>query len=456
MSGQELTHPSRENETITDVLYGVDNVIDVELGFFANSKKRIDTCMNYTQPSFAVILEPIKEAFLDAKNRGVKLRYLTEITHYNVAASKELMTIVDEVRHLDRIKGNFMLSEKEYLAPVILFEKGKVASDIICSNVKEILDQHHYMFDTLWNKAISAQRRIKELDEGITPIRTRILYDQDEIIKEIKRKNNSANKLSICSAFGGMQMSYDLLFDSYEKVIAKYRKGESEGIRWIINIDKESIPLVKTFLEAGISIKHIKNIQPINFGVSDKEVAITIEQMEGGKLSRGFLISNDPVYTIRLNSVFEELWKNGIDAEDRIRDIEVGAEWANVEVIRISSSPRQVVKSHEVTVVLTALADNEMMKILDSAMNQSKSVNEILKETSIPHSTGFRKLKWLLNEGLIMLDKIIITPDGKKFSLYHTTLKSISVKYEDANVVVKAEPNFAITKKSIMKFFSLD
>jgi two-component system, OmpR family, sensor histidine kinase VicK len=110
MSGQELTHPSRENETITDVLYGVDNVIDVELGFFANSKKRIDTCMNYTQPSFAVILEPIKEAFLDAKNRGVKLRYLTEITHYNVAASKELMTIVDEVRHLDGIKGNFKLS----------------------------------------------------------------------------------------------------------------------------------------------------------------------------------------------------------------------------------------------------------------------------------------------------------------------------------------------------------
>lgn len=38
---------------------------------------------------------------------------------------------------------------------------------------------------------------------------------------------------------------------------------------------------------------------------------------------------------------------------------------------------------------------------------------------------------FLLNEGLIMLDKIIITPDGKKFSLHHTTLKSINVKYED-------------------------
>jgi two-component system, OmpR family, sensor histidine kinase VicK len=35
----------------------------------------------------------------------VKLRYLTEITHDNIAACKELMTIVDELRHLDGIKG---------------------------------------------------------------------------------------------------------------------------------------------------------------------------------------------------------------------------------------------------------------------------------------------------------------------------------------------------------------
>jgi len=118
--------------------------------------------------------------------------------------------------------------------------------------------------------------------------------------------------------------------------------------------------------------------------------------------------------------------------------------------------PSQIVKSREVRVVLTALADNEMMKILDSAMDQSKSANEILKETNISHTTGFRKIKWLLNEGLIVLDKIVITPDGKKFSLYHSTLKSISVKYEDTNVVVEAEPNFAIAKKWIMKFFSLD
>ncbi len=334
-----------ENERKTYVLYGVDKVIDAELEFFANSKTKIDTCMNYTRPSLAVMLEPIKKAFLDAKGRAVKLRYLTEITHDNIAACKELMTIVNELRHLDGIKGNFMVSETEYLAPVILFEKGKIATQIICSNVKEILDQHQYMFDTLWNKATSAQQRIREIDEGIEPVKIRILYEQAEIIKEIKRKNNSAAKLSICTGFGGMQMSYHYLFDSYKSVVDKHQKeggGEGDGLRWITNVNEESLNLVKIFLDSGIQIRHIKNMLPISFGVSDKEVAITIERMEGGKMSQSFLISNDPLYTIHFNSVFEELWKNGIDAADRIRDIEVGAEWADVEVIPMSSRAKDL------------------------------------------------------------------------------------------------------------------
>ena len=317
--------------------------------------------MNYTRPSLAVILEPIKKAFLDARARGVKLRYLTEITHDNIAACKELMTIVDELRHLDGIRGNFMVSETEYRAPVILFEKGKIASQIICSNVKEIVDQHQYMFDTLWNKAISAQQRIKEIEEGIEPIKTKILDDEHEIINEIRRLNNSASRLSVCSAFGGMQMSYKYFFDTYKKVV------EDEGMRCIVNIDKkDSIDLIKVFLNAGIQVRHVKNMPPMNFGVSDKEVAITIEKMEGGKMSQSFLISNDPLYTIHFNSVFEELWKNGIDAEDRIRDIEVGAEWADVEVIPMSSRARDLylnlVKKAEKEVIIMFPTTNAFIR----------------------------------------------------------------------------------------------
>jgi two-component system, OmpR family, sensor histidine kinase VicK len=78
----------------------------------------------------------LKNAFLDAKNRGVKLHYVTEITKDNLPYCKQLMVMVDELRHLDGIKGNLYVSESGYLAPATAHERGKSASQIIYSNVK--------------------------------------------------------------------------------------------------------------------------------------------------------------------------------------------------------------------------------------------------------------------------------------------------------------------------------
>ena len=63
-----------------------------------------------------------------------------------------------------------MISESEYLAPVILEEEGKIASQPIYSNVDEIVKQQQYMFETLWSKAIPSEKRIREIEEGVRPI----------------------------------------------------------------------------------------------------------------------------------------------------------------------------------------------------------------------------------------------------------------------------------------------
>jgi len=320
----------------TEVYYGAQNVVDAELRFFFKSKRRIDTCMNSTRPSLAIGIESIKKSFVDAKSRGVKLRYLTEITKDNIDYCKELMKIVDEFKHLEGIRSNFMLSESEYLAPVVSNDDvGKTASEIIYSNIRSFVDQQQYFFDMLWNKAIPAEQKIRESEEGIELVRTRIIENQQEIIAQIRNLNNAANKLSICTSFGGMQMSYNYLFDTYKNLIEKHRKGNSkDGLRWLMNIDnKESISLVRIFLESGIQIRHVKSMPPLNFGVSDKEVATTIEKMIGGKKSNSFLISNEPLYVSHFSSLFDELWKDGIDAAERIKEIEERIEPEFIEVI---------------------------------------------------------------------------------------------------------------------------
>ena len=87
---------------------------------------------------------------------------------------------------------------------------------------------------------------------------------------------------------------------------------------------------------------------------------------------------------------------------------------------------------------MTALADDEMIKILDSVGNQAKSVRDIISEKDIPSTNAYRKTKWLL-EKLLVIDEIIITPDGKKFSLYRSVLSSINVRYAGNEIIIEAE-----------------
>jgi two-component system sensor histidine kinase VicK len=386
----------------TEVVYGTSNVLNTEIQFFSSARLKVDTCMDYTRPSLALGIESIRKSFLDAKGRDVKLRYITEITIENISYCKELKKIAD-VRHLDGIKGNFMVSENEYLAPAVSNNTFNIASQIIYSNLREIVEQQQYIFETLWSRAIPSEQRIREIEEGIRPVSTRILEDQDQIINEIRRLNYSSTRLSVCSGFGGMQMSYKYFFDSYVHILNKQQKGEGEGMRWIINIDKENLNLVKLFLKAGIQIKHVKNMPPMNFGISDKEMAATIEKMEGGKMSQSFLISNEPHYISHFNSLFEELWKNGTDAKVRIKAIEEGVDLEGIEIIQ---DPVEIQKL-AFSLIQTATEEILIMFSTANAFHRQERAGgfELLKEAATERGV---KIRILTPE-----DKVIVENERK-------------------------------------------
>jgi hypothetical protein len=75
-----LARRKLDDNNTTQVLTGKEIVIDAEVRFFSKTQERIDSYMNYTRPPLAIGLDPIRKAFLDAKSRRVRLRYLTEIT----------------------------------------------------------------------------------------------------------------------------------------------------------------------------------------------------------------------------------------------------------------------------------------------------------------------------------------------------------------------------------------
>ena len=110
-----------------------------------------------------------------------------------------------ELRHMDNVKGNMAVSETEYVVTAVL-QGAKPVTQTIYSNTKAILEQHSYFFENLWNKAMPAEHRIREIEEDIEPIKTKVLENKEEIynylIKIIKR---SKGRL-VCYSIGGMQM----------------------------------------------------------------------------------------------------------------------------------------------------------------------------------------------------------------------------------------------------------
>lgn len=318
----------------TQVIFGKRNAINTELGIFKRANKRIDTCMTYTRPSLAVSIKQIRDAFLSAKRRGVRLRYITEINHQNFEDCKVLLGIVDELRHLDGVKTNFMISEMEYLAPLIQEKSEAIALEHIYSDTAQIVEHGRCIFDTLWSKSISAEERIRQLQEDAIPQETRILDNQDEIIKQMIHLSEISSGLSVVSNHGGLQLTYNSFLQQCKNVLEKQKRGEGEGIRWIMGIEKDSVKLVKKFLKLGVKIRHVKNLAPINFAVSKSGLVATVEEMKRGGMIQNLLTSNERSYIKHFTSMFEQLWKEGVDARYRIKDIEEKVGIAEIEIIR--------------------------------------------------------------------------------------------------------------------------
>jgi two-component system sensor histidine kinase VicK len=165
----------------TEVLYGVDNATNALIRIASDANTTLYACIDSSGPPVDMKeIEPIRNAILDAKNRGVKLRYVTEITKDNIHYWKESMKIIDELRHLEGVKGNFATNGIEHIS-IAMLQQDKPVVQVIYSNVKAVVDQHLYLFGTLWDKATSAEQKIREIEEGIEQEYYKVITDHKKV-----------------------------------------------------------------------------------------------------------------------------------------------------------------------------------------------------------------------------------------------------------------------------------
>ena len=175
-----VTTPQQPSKSeITTVLYGEEAVNNTILKFIEDATQGWDTYIDKTGLSIALTVEPIRKALADAKNKGLKIRAITEITKDNVQFCKEYMQIITELRHLDRIRGNFAASESEYIATAALQEAQRL--HVIYSNVKNIVEQHQYLFESLWTRSIPAEQKIREIEDQVILGKTEVIRNPEDI-----------------------------------------------------------------------------------------------------------------------------------------------------------------------------------------------------------------------------------------------------------------------------------
>jgi signal transduction histidine kinase len=330
----------------------------------------------------------IKELF-NKKNDQKRIRIITEINKDNIQSCKELMKFGIELRHLDEVVGIFSINEFEYCAtkkfPIqdrqySFKNQYQLSNNIVYSNDKEIVNHYKYIFEILWSKAIPAEQRTREVEDDTNRFSTEILKNPHEISDDIVRLTQNSSNISLCFAVQGTQLTDSKFFDLYSRALQKHKKegnddknniSSKNAIRWITTIDKkDEIPLIKILLGLGMQIRHSRFLTPMSFIIGDREIVASIEKMIFDKGINSALYSNEPPYIERFKTVFEDLWKNSVDAIERIRDIEEAISAGQTEIIY------RPLKTQELFINLIKSAKKEILIIFPT-------VNAFYREVGI-------------------------------------------------------------------------
>lgn len=105
--------------------------------------------------------------------------------------------------------------------------------------------------------------------------------------------------------------------------------------------------------------------------------------------------------------------------------------------------------------VVAALSDEYRRRILAACIRKPRSAKEVEADTGMPQATVYRHLKSLEEEGLIMVERSAMTPDGKRYDLYRSRIQRARVEMDADGVRVAWEPVEAMEERLARVWSSL-
>jgi signal transduction histidine kinase len=466
-----VTIPSSRSKR-TKVLHRTE-VINAISDIFSNANHRIDVCGNSNFPLKISSFESVRKVVIAAKNRGISLRFIIEITKENLQYCKDLMKITDELRHMDEIEANFGLSETEYLGSITLQEEALQAT---YSNVKEVVEQQQFIFDTLWSKATPAEQKIREIEEGIEPEVIETIRNPFEIQKIAFELVKSARD-EILLVFSTANAFHRQERTGMIKLLKEAAAGRRVHIRILTPIDDLIKGTVQKLIreqqqqnQPRIDIRFIGRFSQtkIRILVVDKASSLVVELKYDTKESSFEAMglatySNSKSTVLSYVSIFETLWMQTelyeqlVESNNGLAKAYEQLEAAN-EQLKVHEKMQKEfinVASHELRtpiqpilglseVLYAKIKDTEQRQLLDTITRNAKRLqrltDDILDVTKIEsQSLKLNKERFNLNDVITnVIDEMIVNREFKNEKSDYDN-NNIKLEYRPKDIFVEAD-----------------
>lgn len=164
----------------TRVINGQEEATSSILGVLSRAKTNLDVATSFAGPSIAV-LDSYSAIYPELRAKGIKVRFITEITSENLFLCKRLRSLGLKLRHLEGLNGNMIVSDEEYLGLTIRKEATPIRQ-VVHSNVMELVEHEKFLFESIWKIAIPAKIRIRTLENGTQLPEIKVVSDVGEIV----------------------------------------------------------------------------------------------------------------------------------------------------------------------------------------------------------------------------------------------------------------------------------
>lgn len=401
-------------------MYGFESVIATVGKALRRTQNRWDVCVDADIPSISI--GELKEAYHDTRERGVKIRYITEITKENLHYCNEMMKFA-ELRHFAGLKGSFAVSDYEYVAGIKDDSTNRL-SHCIYSNVKQMVRHQRIVFDVLWQNAVPAETRIREIEEGITLSVVEIIQQSRDSLERVYSKVKSANEEVLIMFSTPNAMRRQLRMGGGGEVLTE-AAGHGARLRILVPGDEKVLDAIKG-MRSTIPRLEIRSMEEslstrITIVIVDRKESFMFEtkddDAESAHLAVGYsLYSNNSTTAQSFASIFESIWKHS-ELYGKLQEVDaLKEEFIGIAAHELRNPVLPIILAAEELAEEWGPANSKLRVIVRNAKRLNRLTNTILDITRIGGNT-FRLQKERANIARLVeeavQDAAATMPEGK-------------------------------------------